>query len=102
MPLSDHAEVTPQTMAAKVLQTHEKMNLLVTQTRCKVSHVSPQPARNQRFQQTLNVFIKVGDIVADVLLDSGSTTDMMTLYFAYITRVQCVELEVQMRLRLAV
>ena len=50
----------------------------------------------------INVFVEIGGVKADVLIDCGSTTDMMTPQFARIAQTESVELEVQMGLRLAV
>jgi hypothetical protein len=48
------------------------------------------------------VFLEIGGIQADVLIDCGSTTEMMSPNFMRVAKTELVELETQMGLRLAV
>ena len=91
----------PQSLAAKAIPTKE-FPILSNQAKRKIPHVPPQPKRELRLQQTFNVFIDIAGIKADVLLDTGSTTNMMTPNFARVSNTHCLELEVQMGLSLAV
>ena len=94
-------ELSLQAKAVTTAPSKEN-TLLSTQARRKIARVPPQPTRDPRLQKTINVFIDIGGVRADVLIDCGSTTDMMTPQFARVARTESVELEVQMGLRLAV
>jgi len=91
----------PQTMAAKLLLSKE-LPLISSQARRKINRVPPQPTREARHQRTINLFLKIGDVITDVLIDTGSTTDMMTPQFSHVATTRTLELEVQMGLSLAV
>jgi hypothetical protein len=88
-------------MAAKVAPPKE-VPLLNSQARRSLAQVAPQPERDPKAQRTINVLIDIGGIEADVLIDSGSTTNMMAPNFARIASTRAVELQIQMGLRLAV
>lgn len=67
-----------------------------------VEHIAPQPKREKHLQRVINVYIDIEGIKANVLLDSGSTTNMMSPEFAQVADVKTIELSERMGLQLAV
>lgn len=61
-----------------------------------------QPKRDPKLQRTIDVYITVNGLNAHALIDSGSTTDLMSYDFAHILGVRTIELEEQLALQLAV
>jgi hypothetical protein len=102
VPLSELLEVETLQANAATTSSSKENTLLCSQARRKVARVPPQPRRDPRLQRTINILLDIGGVRADVLIDCGSTTDMMTPQFARIAQTESVELEVQMGLRLAV
>jgi hypothetical protein len=105
VPIEDLEEIRGtsliQGMAAKVTPSKENP-LLNSQARRNIVRVAPQPKRDPKTQRTINVLLNIGGVKADVLVDTGSTTNMMTPNFARVADTKAVELQTQMGLRLAV
>jgi hypothetical protein len=102
VPLEELKEdIYPQTIVAKLLPPKELL-LISSQAHRKIDRVPPQPTREVWHQRAINLFLKIGNVVTDVLIDMGSTTDMMTPQFSHIATMCTLELEVQMGLSLAV
>ena len=62
----------------------------------------PQPNRNKRLQRCIEVSMPVNGLVARVLFDGGSNTDMVSPEFATVAKIPAIELQEQMTLQLAV
>ena len=62
----------------------------------------PQPSRNKRLQRCIEVSVPVNGLVARVLLDGGSNTNMVSPEFATVAKIPAIELQEQMTLQLAV
>jgi len=62
----------------------------------------PQPNRDKRLQRCVEVSVPVNGLVARVLLDGGSNTNMLSPEFATVAKIPAVELQEQMTLQLAV
>ena len=116
----DHAEEwIPRARAARVVPLGETQVVQACAVRAQVSqereprpsshqvrqaldYILPQPKRERALQRTIRVFIRIGGIEANVLLDSCSTTDMISPEFAQVAGLAKIELEERMGLRLAV
>ena len=61
-----------------------------------------QPQRNSRLQRCIEVTVPINGIIARVLLDGGSNTNMISPEFATVAKVTAIELQEQMTLQLAV
>jgi hypothetical protein len=73
-----------------------------SQSRRAIPYVHPQPVRDTELQRMMNVYIKIGGLKANVLLDCGSTTEMVSPEFTRVAKLQPVELVERLGLRLAV
>ena len=62
----------------------------------------PQPNRSKRLQRCIEVSVPVNGLVAHVLLDGGSNTNMVSPEFATVAKIPAIELQEQMTLQLAV
>ena len=62
----------------------------------------PQPNRNKRLQRCIEVSVPVNGLIARVLLDGGSNTNMVSPEFATVAKIPAIELQEQMTLQLAV
>jgi hypothetical protein len=91
----------PQLMAAYI---PEKVGVAPHNAtiRRKVGFVAPQPEREARYQRTISVLLDVGGIKANVLLDTGCTTDAVSPDFARVAGLKPLELTQQVGLSLAV
>ena len=61
-----------------------------------------QPSRDKRLQWCLEVSVPVNGLIARVLLDGGSNTNMVSPEFATVAKIPAIELQEQMTLQLAV
>jgi hypothetical protein len=99
--LEQNEENMPQLMAVHI---PEKVGVAPHNAtiRRKVGFVAPQPERDARYQRTISVLLDVGGIKANVLLDTGCTTDAVSPDFARVAGLKPLELTQQVGLSLAV
>jgi hypothetical protein len=91
----------PQLMAAHVPE-RDGVPPQNSTIRRKVGFIDPQPKREAKYQQTINVLLNVGGIMANVLFDTGCTTEALSPEFARVAGLRPLELTQQMGLALAV
>jgi hypothetical protein len=99
--LEQNKEDMPQLMAVHVFEKVGVAPHNATIWR-KVGFVAPQPDREARYQWTISVLLDVGGIKANVLLDTGCTTDAVSPDFARVAGLKPLELTQQVGLSLVV
>lgn len=61
-----------------------------------------QPKRDVGLQQTIDIYISINGLKAHALIDSGSSTDLMSYDFARLSKATTVELKEQLALQMVV
>ena len=101
IPLKAGNEVTARVARASRPEVSKPLVIESNLARYKVGP-GPQPNRDKRLQRCIEVSVPVNGLVARVLLDGGSNTNMVSPEFATVAEIPAIELQEQMTLQLAV
>lgn len=86
--------------AARATKAQPKAPHVMSNVSRRRNEPDGQPKRDPQLQRTIDAWVLINGIKAHALIDSGSTTDLMSYDFARIAKVKTIELKEQLALQM--